>query len=217
VTPTRDWPLFPALTADPMALLIADHARASEARDPHCNFATFITAGSDGQPHGRTVTLRELRDDALLLSANATSPKVRELRESGRCELLVYWSSVQRQYRLRGTCEFIAVSDEPALAQLYRQSPHRARVWDWFYAEQPQSTPVADRESVVARFEEISERLLAQSKEPAELAPASGAGYLRLVPTEVEIQALDLEWRLHDRRSYRKQASGDWEQSWLVP
>jgi pyridoxine/pyridoxamine 5'-phosphate oxidase len=44
-------------------------------------------------------------------SHNATSAKWRELRANRRYELLVFWSSIQRQYRVRGGFDEIPFSE----------------------------------------------------------------------------------------------------------
>jgi pyridoxamine 5'-phosphate oxidase len=157
--------------------------------------------------------VRRVSSTELLVSANATSPKVRALCAQPRAELLLYWPTLQRQYRLSGPMAFVSASREPAL---YRLSPWRSKVWDQLYEHTPQSTVVAGREHFVDRFRATLERLQRDFSSPSEVPPTDSAGYLALQPDRIEIQVLDLQERLHDRRRFERTAEG-WRQHHLMP
>lgn len=201
------------LLDDPLAQLREDRRRAGELRDPHAGFATLATVEGD-QPTVRVVTVRAQEPDRLLLSANATSPKVQALRDNPRCELLCYWVTLQRQYRLRGQAIFVPAEQRPAL---YAQVPLRAKTWDQVYETLAQSTPVTTRadyvEPFIARLTELQQRHAHERDVPA----TPSAGYIALVPDLIEIQQLDLAERLHDRRRFARTRDGHWRQTLLVP
>ncbi|MDD9966179.1 MAG: pyridoxamine 5'-phosphate oxidase family protein [Myxococcales bacterium] len=204
--------MLPASIDDPVQLLVEDRARAAECGDPMQGFATLATV-EGGQPAARVVTLRRLTATQLLVSANATSPKVRALGDNPRCELLVYWVTLQRQYRVRGTARFVPAR---AHADLYALSPWRSKTWDHVYEQIAQSTP-ADRSDFVPRFREVLATLQAHYEEPGQVPATPHAGYLQVHPDQIEVQALDLEERLHDRRRFVRTTDDDWSEQALLP
>ena len=196
-----------------MLLLREDRQRAQVRSDPHANFATLATVECE-QPAARVVTMRLQQDDRLLVSANATSRKARALRANPLCELLIYWTTLQRQYRLRGRALFVPAEQLPAL---YEQVPWRSKTWDRVYQTLPQSTRVASRDEFVKPFREGLAALQAVHANASEVLPTPSSGYIAIVPDVIEIQELELEERLHDRRRFERQDDGTWTQQLLVP
>ena len=99
--------MLPETIDDPLELLRSDRARAAELGDPHAPFATLATVVA-GQPGARVVTVRRTGPEAILVSANARSPKVRALERERRCELLFYWTSPPfERERGEGTCHTV--------------------------------------------------------------------------------------------------------------
>lgn len=205
--------MLPELIEDPLALLREDLQRARGHNDRHASSATLATV-EDDQPALRVVTLRLHEDDRLLVSANATSPKAHALRRNPRCELLFYWASLQRQYRLRGAASFVSAAELP---ELYRHVPWRSKTWDHVYESLPQSTPVQTRSEFVAPFREQLSALQARHPSASEVPATLSAGYLAVVPDAIDVQELDLEERLHDRRLFTREGEGPWVQTLLVP
>lgn len=198
---------------DPVAQLREDQRIAREQGDGLAGFATLCTATAD-QPAARVVTIRQIRPRSVLLSANATSPKAQALAANPRCELLVYWTSLQRQYRLRGTARFVSATE---VLELYRQVPWRSKTWDYVYEALPQSTPVARREAFTVPFAQRLSELQARNATAADVPATSSAGYIEVTPETVEVQTLDLEERLHDRQRFEADAQGQWSRTLLVP
>jgi pyridoxamine 5'-phosphate oxidase len=205
--------VLPAEISNPLHLLRSDRAIARDRGDPMAEFGCLATADPSGRPHARFMTLREIDDDCVTLWANSTSPKVNQLALNGHYELTTYWPTLARQYRLQGSHEWVGA----ALVQaLYSARPWRAKVWDWLYEEMPESTPVPDRNSFVARFESLSSELERLFGSLDQVGPAPGAGLLRLQVRRVDVQEIDDEQRLHDRRLFVH--DGDqWSQLLLVP
>lgn len=198
---------------DPIAQLQQDQRMARDHGDQLAGFATLCTAQL-GQPAARVVTIRRVKPRSLLLSANATSPKARALGDNPRCELLVYWVSLQRQYRLRGEARFVPATQA---SDLYDQVPWRSKTWDHVYEALPQSTPVERREAFVAPFAAHLARLQARYATAADVPATPSAGYIEVTPAAVEVQTLDLEERLHSRQLFEWDEEGGWSQTLLVP
>jgi pyridoxine/pyridoxamine 5'-phosphate oxidase len=144
---------------------------------------------------------------------HGTSPKLEQLKATGGYELTAYWPTVARQYRLRGQYEWIAASELPTK---YADLPWRSKVWDWLHEELPQSTPVSERSDFVDRFEIRRTELERRFGDLKAVPPPASAGVVRLEPRRVEVQEIDTERRLHDRRVLTREGDS-WSQMLLVP
>lgn len=198
---------------DPLATLAADRLRARERRDPSAEFGCLATVDASGQPCARMVTLRTIDSSSVLVSAHRSGPKIEQLTHEPRFELVVYYQTLQRQYRLRGVSEWVPAVQVP---ELFAQAPWPSRVWNWMHEEWPQTSTAPTRAVMLARFHALTRELEAEAFTRASIAASPGAGYLRLCTTRVELQALDLELRLHDRREFVRADLG-WNQRVLVP
>ena len=198
---------------NPLLLLAADQQRAFAAKDPLAGFLCLATASASGQPAARTVVIREITAESLLVSSSSTSPKEADLRENPHYELMIHWSSLNLQYRISGEYSRIAATSMPAF---YAACPWRSKVWSWLHDELPQSSIVASRAAFTTRFEALSAELEARHGGRDAVPASPSAGYLRFRPTRVEAQHLDTTLRLHDRRLF---TLGDavWEMAILIP
>jgi pyridoxamine 5'-phosphate oxidase len=124
-----------------------------------------------------------------------------------------YWPALARQYRLEGGYEWIAASVVPAE---YAACPWRAKVWDWLHEEMPQSEPAPERDQLVASFERRAAELERTFGGREAVPPSANAGMVRLEPRRVEVQQIDAERRLHDRRVLVRDGER-WTQTILVP
>ena len=205
--------MLPNTIDNPLHLLAADQTRAFAAGDPAAGFLTLATANTVGQPAIRTVVIREITPQSLLISSNTDSPKEVDLRENPHYALLIYWSSLNRQYRISGDYQRIAAADMP---ERYAGCPWRSRVWGWLHEELPQSSVVVDRATFTARFEALAAELEARYGGQDQVPPAPNVGYLRFVPDRVEVQHIDTALRLHDRRHFSRH-DALWKSETLVP
>ncbi len=190
-----------------------DQAVARERADPNAEFACLATVDADGQPHARFVTIRAIDNLHVAFWCSGTSPKIRQLNANGRYALTAYWPVLARQYRLEGGYEWIAASLVP---DEYAALPWRAKVWDWLHEEMPQSEPGPERDQLVARFESRGAQLERVFGGREAIPPAANAGMVRLEPRRVEVQQIDAERRLHDRRVLVRDGQR-WTQTILVP
>lgn len=205
--------MLPDPITNPLELMQTDREAARERQDPTADFACFATVDGHGQPHARFVTLRGIDGVHVTFWANDTSPKLDHLRTNGRYELTAHWPTLARQYRLQGAYEWIPASE---LLGEHEARPWRAKVWDWVYEEVPQSAPAPDRSSFVAKFESRSIDLERAFGGQGAVPPPASAGLVRLEPRRVEVQEIDTERRLHDRRLLVRRGEL-WTQVVLVP
>ena len=194
---------------NPIAGFHEDRAQARAERDPCAELCALATINAEGAPEVRTLVLRDLEDPAnptqgtrLAVFINDSSPKWAAME---RVSALAYFPTLKVQYRL--SCATAPVS-ETLVHSRWQDRPEAPKKMDWYYAQRPQSSPVASRSQLI---EEVGNLAL---PEPL-VAPPSARG-LYLVPFEIERLDLNQPDGIHDRRRWHRPVSG-WEETVLVP
>lgn len=190
---------------DPIAQLTGDRASARSNRDPCANLCTVATVDENNHPQARTLVLRDL-GARMALFLNETSPKWRQISASGVVSVVVWLPSLELQYRLQCHVEQVpkALVDESWLMR-----PDVPKQLDWYYTtRQPQSSPVASREGLLAD--------LASLVDPVHRnAPATASGWY-LQPFHVDRLDLNHPSGVHERRAFSLQGN-HWQEAVLVP
>jgi pyridoxamine 5'-phosphate oxidase len=178
-------------------------AEASEPADP--NAMIVVTSTPDGRPSARTILLKGVDARGFVFYTNKEARKAMELAANPRIFLLFYWKSLGRQIRIEGSVE--SVTDAEADAY-YASRPRISRLGAW--ASQ-QSRPLDSRATLEARLAEY------EAKFPGEdiPRPAYWSGY-RVLPENFEFWQ-NMEFRLHDRTTYARNAEGGWTVGKLFP
>lgn len=190
---------------DPIAEIAGERERARAAGDPLADVC--ILATTDG-PGARALVLRDVGPQGLGLLVSATSPKWRPL-QTGRYECLLLWTSIRRQYRVRGG---LAPMPEPLLEGYWRQKALESRLLDLYYERvQAQSSIVASPEE----FRRGIEALRRQYPTPESVPRPEALRGVYLVPHRIEAWHGSPD-RLHDRRLYTRRGHA-WRQECLVP
>jgi pyridoxamine 5'-phosphate oxidase len=166
------------------------------------------TSTPDGHPSVRLVLLRGVDERGFCFFTNFESRKGRELDANPQAAIAFHWPEVLRQVRATGRVE--RVSDAESDAYWYSR-PRASRVSAWASA---QSVPVATREELEARVEELEERFAG-----VEVPRPDGWGGFRVVPDEIEFWQ-HRDDRLHDRFVYTRSdvsSGADWQVVRLQP
>ena len=151
----------------------------------------------------RTVSLRHVRDGALLFTSALWTRKARELARNPHVALLFHWPSLGRQVHVAGDAELA----ERALAeQLFAE---RAPAHQVQTLVSRQGEPIEDLAPLRARHAHLLETMEA----PPACPPDWGA--IRVRPQAVEFW-LQAEDRMHDRLLYLRE-HGDWSLTRLAP
>jgi pyridoxamine 5'-phosphate oxidase len=141
---------------DPITEIAAERERAGAASDPLVDVCFLATADAGGQPSLRALSLRHVEPTGVGILISGHSPKAADLDATGRCELLILWKSIARQYRLRGRLE--PMSDERR-AEYWALKAHSSKLLEHYYEEvAPQSTPLADRPGFLGAIEALRSR-----------------------------------------------------------
>ena len=191
---------------DPDALFDAwmKEAEASEPRDP--NAIAVATVDPDGLPDVRMVLLKDKDSRGFTFYTNRDSAKGRELAGNAQAAFVLYWKTLNRQIRVRGSVE--AVSE--AESDRYFQSRHpKSRIGAW--ASQ-QSRPLDARATLERRVADYE----AEFGDGPIPRPAYWQGF-RIKPLSIEFWA-DRPSRLHDRIVFRRgRESEPWSKQRLYP
>jgi pyridoxamine 5'-phosphate oxidase len=199
---------FSKSTADPNPIrqfqTWYDEARASGVSEQDAISMTLATSTKDGHPSARIVLLKSFDDRGFVFYTNYDSRKGNELAENSNACMLFYWSAVWRQVRIEGPVEKVSAAESESY---FQSRPLGSRLGAW---ASNQSSVIAGRESLEARFAEFEERFGADVPRP----PHWG-GY-RIKPEAIEFWQ-GQENRLHDRLRYRLRADGLWLIERLAP
>ncbi len=193
------------LHSNPLLQFGAWFAAALDAKIRDANAMSLATATPDGKPSVRIVLLKGFDEDGLVFFSNYDSEKGQQLETNPHAELDLYWSSLERQVRIRGTVERTSREDSAAY---FHSRPVGSRLGAWV---SKQSEVIDARQVLESRLQQMTERF---EKGDIPLPPHWG-GY-RLKPDRYEF------WqgrpnRLHDRFRYLRQADGAWVIDRLAP
>ena len=173
---------------------------------PEHDAAVLATAGADGRPTARIISLRAVEPDALVFTTAMWTRKARHLRENPHAALLVHWPSLGRQVHAGGR----VVPAERELAEALfarRDRPHQLQSM-----VSRQGEPIDGLAPMRAELEAARRRI---GDGPVPCPPDWAA--LRLVPDFVEYWTAAPD-ALHDRIVFARDGDGDgWRRTRLAP
>jgi pyridoxamine 5'-phosphate oxidase len=192
------------MSSDPFALFEQwfAEARAAEPNDPDA--MALATADSQGRPSVRMVLLKGHGPDGFVFYTNAGSRKGGELAANPNAALVFHWKSLRRQVRIEGQIESVAADEADSY---YASRTRDSQLGAW---ASDQSRPLDRRETLEARFAEVTKRFDGQPVP----RPPHWSGF-RLVPKSIEFWS-DGEHRLHHRRLFVRDGE-DWNEGLLYP
>ena len=176
---------------DPIENIQSDRAQARRLSDPNSDLCFLALADMDGNASVRTLVLREIDEDHITLFINKTSPKWHAIAKGADAELLIWYPSVQHQYRVRGPIEEM---DNTTIHENWQRRAPGSKYLDHVYDQLgPQSSFIPDRETLTNKIAEL------KSTNADDLeAPESITGVLMRYRT-IDMLDLNHEDRIHYR------------------
>jgi pyridoxamine 5'-phosphate oxidase len=194
----------------PLEEIAAAREDAREHEDPMTNLGTLATVDDAGQPWARTLAVREIGPEGVLLTASSLSPKWTQLNRDPRAELVLYYGTLGRQFRIQG---WIEAASEEAREKLWCQLSRSSQLVERLYRpDRRQSSPLPSREQLL---DWLVEEAAIHPEDAAIPAPESFLALL-LVPKRVELWTGSYEDRLHHREEALRGGDG-WKRHLLVP
>jgi pyridoxamine 5'-phosphate oxidase len=192
--------------AEPIGLFSAWMEEAARSEPSDADACALATVDAEGLPNVRMVLLKQWDPRGFVFFTNAESAKGRELTAQPKAALALYWKSLSRQVRMRGSIERVTDVESDAY---FASRPRGAQIGAW--ASQ-QSRPLESR----AKLEEAAARFEQKYGSGPVPRPPHWVGF-RLVPLEIEFWA-EQPFRLHDRIVFHRAKSGaPWSRRRLYP
>ena len=194
---------------NPIELIQADRLEARKLQDPNADICFLALASKKGKASVRTLVVRELKERTLRLFINSTSPKWHLLEQGAQFEVLLWYGSRQKQFRLQG--ETSMVEPEEVKTNWFRR-PRGSKYLDYVYKTLgAQSSEIPTRQDLVEEINRIkSENTL------DDMTPPDEATGVELIIDQVEMLDLNREDRIHDRRLFSFEKD-KWHEKILIP
>ncbi|MBB4664495.1 pyridoxamine 5'-phosphate oxidase [Conexibacter arvalis] len=193
------------LLDDPIELFRRWFDEAARTGMPQVNAMTLATVDAAGRPSARTVLLKGVDDRGFQFFTNYESRKAGELAANPHAALVFLWIPLERQVRIAGDVVRLPAEESDAY---FATRPRGSQVGAW---ASEQSRPIAERDELERRWQELEERY-GHGRVPR---PEHWGGYL-VVPREIEFWQ-GRENRLHDRFAYTPAIGGGWQRTRLQP
>ena len=190
----------------PLQVLREHYQQAMAEGDPAAKTCTLATV-EHGEVSLRTLVLRELAARGPVIFINDSSPKWRALMAGGHSELLLFWPSQMRQYRLRGTWQVLG---EDEMLEHWQNKPDAAKLLDHLYQRLPQSSTLTSAAQLREELDGLRQRFAG-----ADIPFVGNARGVVLAVDYLESWCAAADG-VHQRRLYRR-LNGDWLSEPLVP
>jgi len=192
--------------AEPVRLFVEWFAEARRAEPVNPDAMALATVDAGGLPNVRMVLLKGFDERGFVFYTNLGSVKAHELGGSPKAALTLYWKTLQRQVRARGTVEPVSAQEADAY---FASRSRMAQIGAW---ASKQSTALESRMA----FEKAIARYAAKFGIGTVPRPDFWSGY-RVAPVEIEFWQERL-YRLHDRIAFRRSGSAaPWTKTRLYP
>lgn len=194
---------------NPIRKIIGDRTEARKRGDPNADVCFLALADKEGRASVRTLVLRDITGNRFLLFTNQSSPKWKILNAGSSWELLIWYPSMQRQYRVSG---LTSPADRDFVRQSWLRRPRGSKYLDILYEySADQSSIIESRQHLVGEIARIRKEYNVDDMQ----APDKVAG-TELMATRIEMLDLNRDDRIHDRQLFTFE-SNRWSARTLVP
>jgi len=193
----------------PVERIQSDRTEARQLGDTNADICFLALADTEGNASIRTLVLRDIIDNRFTLFINKSSPKWKALMSGASLELLIWYSTLQHQYRVSGAMREL---DPETVKSNWQHRPIGSKYLDHVYEELgEQSSPIPSRSTLTDKIEQVKANLDPENMK----APPLVAG-IEIIADRIEVLDLSMEDRIHDRQVHRFNGSG-WDSETLIP
>ncbi len=168
--------------------------------------AMSLSTIKEGRPANRIVLLKDFTEEGFVFFTNYQSHKGEEIAANPHVALTFWWAELERQVRIEGVATKVSAEESE---EYFQSRPRGSRIGAW---ASPQSHPIAGREILEARVQELQQQYGGEVEIPR---PEYWGGY-RVAPDFLEFWQ-GRSSRLHDRLAYTLQPDGAWLIQRLAP
>jgi pyridoxamine 5'-phosphate oxidase len=194
---------------NPIDVIKQTRNEARKVLDANADVCFLALASPNGEASVRTLVLRDIIENRFSLFINQSSPKWQLLSEGASYQLLLWYPSQQRQFRISGRSEPI---DSAAVRTNWQRRPSGSKYLDYVYNEfAAQSSALDSREQLTSEIERLK-----SLHKPDDMTPPDQVTGVELIANEIELLDLNSDDRIHDRLRFSLSA-GVWSSKPLVP
>ena len=193
---------------DPINTIIADRDKARSHKDANAEIC-FLALSENNMPSVRTLVLRDVQDTGFTLFINKTSAKWKAITSNDSAQILIWYPSIQRQYRVSGK---ILELPRSVVEQNWPNRPAGSKYLDMSYEQ------IADQSSSINSRQFLTDNIaqLQTALSEAQLTTPANATGIQLLPDSIECLDLNDPARIHERTLFTK-GGGDWRLQTLMP
>ncbi len=192
---------------NPVAQIIKDRQTARNQGDTNADICFLALSGDEG-PSVRTLVLRDIENRNFNLFINKTSPKWHLAEQYPQAQLLLWYSSLQRQYRVSGRLEEL---DRKVVEVNWQRRPVDSKYFDQVYDHLGAQSSVIDRRDTLIQ---CIDSLKKELPEDSLTMPSSLTG-LALQADRIEYLDLGMRDRIQDRRIYTLEKPLNNDETWV--
>jgi pyridoxamine 5'-phosphate oxidase len=194
---------------NPVEKIQADRKEARQLGDTNADICFLALADSDGNASVRTLVLREITENRFTLFINKSSPKWKALISGASLELLIWYSTLQHQYRVSGSMREL---DPEIVKSSWQYRPSGSKYLDHVYQELgDQSSTIPSRETLTEKIKHFEAVL-----DPENMTAPSFVAGVEILADRIEMLDLSMEDRIHDRRVHNFDGTL-WTSEILIP
>ncbi|MEO8352029.1 MAG: pyridoxamine 5'-phosphate oxidase [Chthoniobacteraceae bacterium] len=169
------------------------------------NAMVLATVDAAGQPWTRTVLLKACDERGFSFFTNYESAKASQLAQAPHGALTFWWGALERQVNITGRVRQTSAGESD---HYFAARPRASQLGVW---ASPQSSTLADRETLERRFAEAEAKF---GSGPVRRPPHWGG--FRVIPRTIEFWQ-GRRSRLHDRFRYTRESEAGWHIDRLSP
>lgn len=160
------------------------------------------TIGIDNFPNARFVSLKELKDNSLIITGSLNSRKGAEIENNDKVALTFWWTETQRQVRVQGLAS--KISEAWADTYFTERNPYHQAV-----------SSICEQGKEINDLTKLQQEILEKVSENTKIERPENWSGITIIPLRIEFMEFK-QTRFHDRTLYEIE-SGVWKVKRIQP